>query len=123
MTARTFTVTHYARPSTMNYERGTANRWAIAAATKEWRAAFATLARQQHIPQLGPVDIVVEHETRTRRKVDTVACAPSYKAAQDGLRDAGVLVDDTPEFVRSVKFLPPHRTGRDAVSLTLTEVA
>lgn len=123
MSARTYTLTHYGKPWTMNYQRGTASRWALVKLTAEWRGVFHLLAHEQHIPTLGPVTITVDHETRTNRLPDTCAIAPAYKAALDGIVDARVLPDDGPEWVRAVTFLPSHRTGRDGLTLTLTEVA
>lgn len=122
MTARSFTVTHYDKPWTMNFQRGTASRWKVAQLTEEWRGVFHLLAVEQHVPRLERVSIVVDHQTRTNRLPDTAAICPAYKAALDGLVDARVLPDDGPEHVTAVTFLPSHRTGRDGLSLTLTEV-
>lgn len=119
----TYALTHYAKPWTMNFQRGTASRWKVAALTDEWRGVFHLLALEQHIPRLTRVTIVVDHQTRTRQLPDTCAIAPAYKAALDGIVDAGILPDDGPEYVHAVTFLPAHRTGRDALTLTLTEVA
>lgn len=118
--ARTFSVTNYEKPWTMNYQRGTASRWKVVQLTAEWRGRFHYLARQQHIPKLDRVTITVDHQTRTNRLPDTCAIAPAYKAALDGLVDAGVLPDDGPEHVTAVTFLPSHRTGRDGL-LVLTD--
>lgn len=54
-----------------------------------------------------------------RRPVDVGACLVSYKAALDGVVLAGVLPDDSPVFVRSVKFTAPVYAGRDALIITL----
>lgn len=123
MTARSVTVTHYDKPWTMNFQRGTASRWKVAQLTDEWRGVFHHLALAHHVPKFDRVTIEVDHQTRTNRLPDTVAIAPAYKAALDGLVDAGVLRDDGPAHVLAVTFLPSHRTGRDGLSLTLTEVA
>jgi hypothetical protein len=45
---------------------------------------------------------------------------PAYKAAQDGLRDAKVIPGDDGEFVRSVRFYPPHKKTYDALEMVLT---
>lgn len=41
------------------------------------------------------------------------------KACIDGLRDAGVLVDDTGDYVANVNCLPPQRTTAGAVGMIL----
>lgn len=57
------------------------------------------------------VQILVEpHECRTRL-TDAGNCVTSAKAAIDGLRDAGVLVDDSPRYVAAVTFLAGRRVG------------
>lgn len=117
----TYELRHQERPWTMNDARGKSNRWREAARTKEWRAAFASLAAR--LPHLDRVAITVHHETRTARRVDAGAIAPAAKAAIDGLRDAGVLTDDDGRYVTSLTFLPNVKTGQDAMTLSIEEQA
>lgn len=118
----------HASPITMNAaHNGKANRWTINDMIAEWRKAFRLMS--EGCERLAWCHIVVDHYTGTRREVDPVACAPSYKAALDGLRawtdketgvsHPGVLEDDGPRYVRSVLFNAPVFAGYDALVLTL----
>lgn len=93
--------------------------------TWHWRAAIrkkirgdakiAALAavRADELVSFGEqrVQIIVEpHECRTRL-TDAGNCVTSAKAAIDGLKDAGVLVDDGPRYVAAVTFLVGRRVG------------
>lgn len=82
-----------------------------------WREAFRLMG--QGCPRLARCNIEVAHETATRRNVDVAACAPTVKAAIDGLVRAGVLEDDDAQHVLSVRFNAPVYTGRDALLVTL----
>lgn len=110
---RVWTLRYERRPWTLNIERQ-GNRWKRAPLVKEWRLAFADLAREAQIPRLAAIDVVVIPTLKNRRAMpDTGACIGAAKAAIDGLVDAGVLLEDGPEFVRSLRFLAPVVTGAD----------
>lgn len=109
-----------ARPWTTNAERR-GHRYERAALTKEWRGAFYWLAKVQQIPALGTVTIMVEPLQARGPLQDTAACNPAVKAAIDGLVDAGVIPDDSGQFVRGITFLPARKL-KDALVLTITEV-
>lgn len=114
----TFSVEYPARPWTTNGERGS-NRWERARRTKEWREAFALLALESGAPRLEWCDIIVEPWLANRRGIqDTGACHPAAKAAVDGLVDAGILADDTPDIVRTITYRAPQ-IGRDGLVLTI----
>ncbi len=102
------------RPWTTNAERA-GNRWERASLTKEWREAFAWLARSEEIPPMRWLSVTVEPHQKGGRLQDVGACNPAVKAAIDGLVDAGVLPDDSPEFVRSLIFLPPLKDKNSLV--------
>lgn len=105
------------RPWTVNGER----KWTPyrrAAEVKQWREDFAKLGHGS--PSLAWAKVTVNVYLRDMRDQDPGAAFPAYKAALDGLRDAGVLVDDTGEYVRSVTFLPPVKKTYDALELVLT---
>lgn len=87
---------------------------------KEWRTASRYIANRA-VKYTEPVKITVRHEFAKGVRPDTCSCIQAYKSAQDGLIDAGILIDDTPEYVASVTFLPPEKTGRDAITLILEE--
>ena len=115
---KVFVIEHTERPWTTNGERA-GNRWDRARKTKEWRDAFAWLALQQKIPLLSHCEIVAEPWLKDRRGMqDTGACNPAVKAAIDGLIDAGVLIDDTPDIVRTITFHAPQ-IGRNALVLII----
>ena len=106
--SRSWTLTYEARPHNTNSERQ-GNRYARAAFVAEWRAAFRLLALEQHIPPLAACTATVQPVYPNRRSLpDVAACAPSFKAALDGIVDAGVIPDDTAEFFHAVTFLPPR---------------
>lgn len=103
----------------MNAERS--GHWRTrAGSTAVWRTAFFWLAQEQHVPHLDACTIVVEHLVSTRRRIDPAACLPGAKAAIDGLVDAGVLDDDSGQYVHAVTFTAPrHVAGFDALRLTI----
>jgi hypothetical protein len=102
---------HDVRPFTANSAgRGTTPgaRRAHAAKVAEWRRAFRLLAIAHDVPALGPCEVVVRTYLPNRRGThDVGACYPAYKAAQDGLVDAGVWPDDKPTWVVRVVFEAP----------------
>jgi hypothetical protein len=105
-------------PVTMNAaHNGKANRWILNGMIAEWRDGHEMMARG--CAALEWCHITVDHLTATRRKTDPVACAPSYKAALDGIRRGGVIVDDGPDYVRTVTFNAPVYAGYDALIVTL----
>ena len=112
-----YVLTYGKRPVTTNAERS-GNRWVRAAATKEWRDAFAWLARRERIPRMRWINITVQPVQKRGRLQDTAACNPSAKAAIDGLVDAGIVPDDTGEYVRQITFLPCVR-GEDQLIIMI----
>ncbi len=118
---RIFTLRYNARPGTVNRERTL--HWSHrAASTKEWREAFAWLAKQQRIPPLGAIEVVAIPHLSDMRVQDVAACLPSVKAAIDGLVDAGVILDDGPRHVHRVCFNRPMHDGRNCLTLIITEL-
>lgn len=115
-----FTLEYPSRPWTTNAERR-GNRYQRASLTKEWREAFCLLAKSRKIPQMRKVAITAEPWQARGVLADTAACNPAVKAAIDGLVDAGVIPDDTPEHVARITFLPTRR-GRDALVITINEI-
>lgn len=96
------------RPWSLNAERGRSH-WAQARKdTAEWRQAFFVLGRQQRDARFTRVTVTVETVMKGRL-ADTGNTYPAAKAALDGLVDAGVLPDDTPDVVRALTFLAPRR--------------
>lgn len=119
---RMFTLRYDQRPITLNGER--TRHWSHRAkTTKEWREAFAWLAKVERIPPLGAIEVVVVPHLRDGRSQDPVACVPSFKAALDGLVDAHVIEDDSSRFVHRVTFSRPVHDGRDCMILVVQELA
>ena len=111
------TYTYEAKPLSLNQWR-TKHYMAVATVRREWREAFGWLHKENPQKFTVPVTIIVRHESKGRT-TDPAACAECYKAALDGLIDGGLLPDDTGKWVRSVTFLAPEKTGRDALSLII----
>lgn len=113
----TWMLSYQRKPVTVNVERA-GNRWNRAAHTKEWREAFAWIAKKERLPKMRWVNVTVQPYQKRGRLQDVAACLPSAKAAIDGIVDAGVLPDDSGEYVRMVTFLPCVR-GDDQLTLIL----
>ena len=86
-------------------ERMSANdrpHWALKARqTKALRSEAYLRAMGEHIPNLdGFCDVQLIWIPKGRRRRDEENLNPTLKAVVDGLVDAGVLTDDTPDLVR-----------------------
>jgi hypothetical protein len=112
-----FRLEHHGRILTVNAERA-ANRWVRAEFVREWRQAFALLARQSKVPPLAWCDIAAHPSQARGRLQDTAACLPAVKAAVDGIVDAGIVPDDDGKHVRTITFHPARR-GPDGLILTI----
>lgn len=121
MTGRTWNLEYQARPITMNWVYGRANRAQRNNANQEWRDAFCLLAREQKIPQLERIQILAWPMLRDRRIQDVGACYPAVKAAIDGLVDAGVVPEDEPRYVTMIAMGPPVQETYDALRVQVME--
>jgi hypothetical protein len=65
------------------------------------------------------VTITAQPHQKGGRLQDVSACNPAVKAAIDGLVDAGVMQDDSPEFLTAITFLQPVR-AENALTLHIT---
>lgn len=65
---------------------------------RRFRDAACVLAKQQKIPALPRVRIELHYAPRDSRRRDPINFALTLKACEDGIVDAGVIPDDTPEF-------------------------
>lgn len=82
------------------------HRMAQAKLTKSWRQASAAAAHG--IPSfVGQVHIIAHIFKPRAGRYDTNNLAPTTKAIVDGLVDAGLLLDDSTEYVIG----PDHRHG------------
>jgi crossover junction endodeoxyribonuclease RusA len=110
---------HGSRPLTVN-KVANLHRQQWAALTRQHRLTWQLIARQHQVPALGRITVTAEPLHKDRRSPqDVAACAPAVKAAIDGLVDAGIIPDDSPEFVTQVRFLPPVVCGVDGLRLTV----
>jgi len=104
---------------TLNAERKL-HHMARAKQVREIREYGAWLAQQQQVPPLQAVYVDVQPHLKGNLQ-DADACHPTVKALIDGLVDAGVLKDDTPDIVLSIRYIAPVKSTSDYVILTLTE--
>jgi hypothetical protein len=110
-----------ARMFTMNYARGTANRFILHALTDQWRTAMKDRALALKVPHFGQVRIHCWPYQAKGTLADTGSHMPVLKACVDGLRDAGVLTDDTGREVLAITMHAPAR-GPNGVKLELRGV-
>lgn len=90
--------------------------------TREARERWAWLALAAKVPHLMQAHIVATPLAKNRSGLpDCGACAPTVKAAVDGLVDVGVLPDDDGEHLTALTFLPPRVEGVDGLELTIYE--
>jgi hypothetical protein len=61
------------------------------------------------------ISVTAEPHQKGGRLQDVGACNPAVKAAIDGLVDAGILPDDSSEYVRSLIFLQPKNDKNSLV--------
>ena len=118
MEATSVKYTYEAKALSINQWRGL--HWTkCAKIRKEWREAFYYMFLQNpHKFTSGKVDVVVHHEIK-RNWQDPAACIECFKAGLDGLVDGGMIPDDNPHYVNSVKFMSPIKTGRDALTIEI----
>lgn len=110
------------RPFTIN-RLASVHRLTWASHTAASRNRWKHHAINAAVPLLDRVTVTVTPLHKNHRTAqDPGACAPEAKAAVDGLRDAGVLVDDTGRYVASILFLPPEIVGHDGLRIRIEEV-
>lgn len=106
------------RPWTVNGQRNMHYR-KTAKLVKLWRTASRVHCAGLDAV-LSPVDVVVDLYLRGKRSQDVGACYPAVKAAIDGIVDAGILADDTPEYVQSIRMNSPVLGSKaDMMRITL----
>jgi crossover junction endodeoxyribonuclease RusA len=85
------------------------------------KAAWA-LARQQRIPRLARIAVTAEYQPPDRRKRDEDNFSPSAKAAIDGIKNAGVVSDDSSDQVTFGGVRIGERFPRGRLVIMITEV-
>ncbi|AMS06469.1 hypothetical protein DUY81_13940 [Acidipropionibacterium acidipropionici] len=73
------------------------------------RRRSAVLARQHLTPIDGPVLVACRARFRAGRGLDSDGCAPTLKAAIDGMTDAGIWPDDDGRNVSAICYLRSRR--------------
>lgn len=110
------------RPLTTNAERKMVPRQR-AAAVRLLRTEATWRAIELRAPRLDACAIyVTPHHVDGRSPQDAGACAPAAKAIVDGLQDAGVLKDDSAEYVHSITYSAPVVDGWDGIEVKLIEI-
>jgi hypothetical protein len=101
------------------------NRYKQARITKQLRSDAKKIAMASRMPHITwPVTILaVQHPAPGQRTSDAENIAPLCKAAIDGMRDAGVLVNDSPLHVAMVSHTVGERVPRGQLVLHLAPVA
>lgn len=122
MTRRRWQIEHPERPITANKYR-TLHHHERADYDERVRGEIHWLARKARLPK-GVDEILVTAHPIVRRgttRADAAACAPTVKAAIDGLVDHGFIPDDGPDHVRGVMFVAPAFGDADRLVLVLEE--
>ena len=113
------------RPPTMNKRQ---HHMAKAAETKVWRDLayinHLNAVRAGRAPQTcGAISVTARQGSKDRRWLQDLGNAmPAVKAAIDGLVDAGLIPDDTQEFVKHIGFSAAEIVGHDSLRLYIREV-
>jgi len=121
VTARSWLLVVPMRPTLTNQ----AHRWhyrTISADRKKWRGLGLALAEQAKVPACTAIEVTCWGVYPGGRLPDPDAVAPSLKGVLDGLVDAGVVPDDTGEWVKAITYLPAVKEkGVDAALHVLIE--
>ena len=113
------------RPFSLNAERS--QHWSARASRTSDVRGWAKLAAISAMGVSGrpyfPVPVVVTvypFALNRRYRQDVGNCYTSFKSALDGCVDAGVIVDDSDQYLSAVTFYA-HQFGRDEMTLTFEE--
>ena len=93
------------RPTLANAVHGWHYR-KVSADRKKWRAMGHHLAELAQVPPCSAIEVTCWGVYPGGRLPDPDACAPSLKGVLDGIVDAGVIPDDTGEWVKAITYLP-----------------
>lgn len=100
------------------------NRHVKAKLNAEWREAVAWLCTAQKIPACGRIKVELYYAPRFNRRRDQDNLVATLKPVVDGIVDAGVVPDDTQQFVERVWpiILKPTGAKHGAFWLTIEEL-
>lgn len=85
--------------------------WSLRNKTKdEWRLVVGGIVHQKKIPKIKkfPIEIQTKTKIKSKRTRDTSNCFTANKLVEDALVAAGVIPDDTTEFVSFHHVAPPE---------------
>lgn len=100
------------------------NRYVRARVVKQLRGEAGMLARAARIPELGRCRVTLTWFVRTTHRRDADNVVPTLKAACDGLVDAGIVTDDTPNLMDKLMPVIVYRPGvRQSLELLVEAVA
>lgn len=108
------------KPLSIN-EVSNGSHWQGSAERKVWRTAMKLKTRILNYQFEGLVDIEVRR-LAVKRLPDHVSPALAVKGAVDGMKDGGLIVDDSPKYVRNLVFLQPVKADRDALVFFIRQV-
>lgn len=111
----------YSRPPLSENDR--MNRYKRAAIIKRLRRATGFYALNAGLRGLGRCRVTLTWHVATKTKRDADNVVPSLKAMCDGLVDAGVVVDDVPEFMDKLMPVIAYEKGcRPRIELLVEQV-
>lgn len=120
MTAHIFVFPWAKAPLSLNYRL---HKMQEAGIVKRIRGEMA--ARGSDLPAMGRCEVELTWVVNDRRKRDEENVVPVLKALCDGLVDAGVVVDDVPQYMTkrmpSIRY-QPKTTGGAHFELTVTPI-
>lgn len=102
------------------------HRQVEARTVKTVREAAGWLTRQARIPVCGHCTVTLEWAPKSRGRRDELNLFPTLKACGDGVVDAGVVKDDTPEWMDTptpVILSPTGTVGRMWLVITVEQAA
>lgn len=79
------------------------------------RRITCLLAQQQQIPSLTRIAVELHYAPRDTRRRDAINLAATLKPCEDGLVDAGVVPDDTAEYVEPTMPTIDPPTGKGSL--------
>lgn len=108
----------FERPPLTSNQR---HHWTTKAAlTKKVRAATSWRARSAKIPALGKCEVTLTWYVTDGRRRDADNLVPTLKAACDGLVDAGIVTDDTPDLMQKHMPIIVRLASGEQKSMTLS---
>jgi crossover junction endodeoxyribonuclease RusA len=89
------------------------------------RRVVRTLVSTKQVPAYPKIEIELHYTPRDARRRDATNLVATLKAVEDGIVDAGVVPDDTPQYVKSVMPIidPPERARHGKLYVLIRPLA